>query len=111
MIQFLDHQMTAITILPSIGSSNSQGGSSGSGSNNVDTFLESTSVLSGNLAMRRLQCACKILTLDAPADIRRYHFLLTSNILFPNGEDDIRMILSKRKEFSKEAVQKVKLQL
>jgi hypothetical protein len=61
--------------------------------------------------MHRLHLACKILTLDQPADIRRYGFLLDSISLFHNKEEDIRCIMSKRVEFSKDAVRNVKLTL
>ena len=101
MIQYLDQEMTKITILPNYEEINcgSQGGSSGSG------------IISGNLSMRKLQYACKILTLDAAADIRRYHFLLENISIFAKGEEEVRQILGKRVEFSKDAVNKVKLQM
>ena len=99
MIQYLDQEMTKITILPNYEEINcgSQGGSG--------------AIISGNLSMRKLQYACKILTLDAAADIRRYHFLLENISIFAKGEEEVRQILRKRVEFSKDAVNKVKLQM
>lgn len=51
-----------------------------------------------------LSLAMKILTLDAPGDIRRY--------AIPAGsldEDTVRRILSRRIDFSKEAITKVRI--
>jgi hypothetical protein len=50
--------------------------------------------------------ALKILTLDAPGDIRRYNIQAT---VF--DEATVRKILSRRSDFSKDAVSKVKLNI
>ena len=51
-----------------------------------------------------LNLALKILTLDAPGDIRRYN--ISSAVL---SEEKVRSILGRRVDFSKEAVKNVKL--
>ncbi len=68
------------------------------------------SLSSSNEAMHRLHLACKMITLDQPADIRRYAFLLDAVSIFPKGEEDVRKIMGKRVEFSRDAVKNVKLQ-
>ncbi len=105
MIQFLDNQLTMITI-----SSSNEGQLSSEMGSNSHTH-QNTSIVSGNTAMRRLHSACKILTLDAPADIRRYQFLFENMSLFAQGEEEIRLVLGRRVDFSKDAVKNVKLQL
>ena len=51
-----------------------------------------------------LNLALKILTLDAPGDIRRY--ALSRAVL---GEEQVRRVLGRRVDFSVEAVARVKL--
>jgi hypothetical protein len=53
-----------------------------------------------------LSLALKLLTLDAPADIRRY--ALNKALL---SEEQVRAVLSRRAEFSADAVAKVKLNM
>lgn len=60
--------------------------------------------------MRRLHWACKLLTLDSPADLRRYNALLESVLsLFGEGESELRSVLSRRVDFSRDAVKNVSL--
>lgn len=53
---------------------------------------------------QRLVLACKIMTLDAPADIRRYNL---DKSMF--SEQEVRHLLGRRIEFNKDAVSKVKI--
>lgn len=53
-----------------------------------------------------LNLALKILTLDAPGDIRRYN--INSAVL---SETQVRALLGRRVDFSKEAVKNVKLNI
>lgn len=57
-------------------------------------------------AFDALNLALKILTLDAPGDIRRYN--ISSTVL---SEDKVRAVLGRRVDFSKEAVRNVKLSI
>jgi hypothetical protein len=83
-------------------------------------------------SLNNLMNILKILTLDAPTDIRRYSYLLAKAVVPPSSsqgvseksgaggkvveddenrfsEEEIRFYLSKRNDFSKEAIQKIKL--
>lgn len=53
---------------------------------------------------QQIHLACRLLNLDAPGDIKRYR--LDAEVL---NEQQVRMIMSRRVEFSKDAVQKVRL--
>jgi hypothetical protein len=67
------------------------------------------SISAHNVSMQRVHLACRLLTLDSPADIRRYTVLLENMALFTQRETDVRRIMGKRIEFSKEAVKNVPL--
>jgi hypothetical protein len=76
-------------------------------------------------SLNHLMNILKILTLDAPTDIRRYPYLLAKAAVVPPSsqsgggkvddeenrftEEEIRFYLSKRNDFSKDAIQKIKL--
>ena len=57
----------------------------------------------------KLIWSLKILTLDQPADVRRYMLPTAEEAEEYLDDDDIRLIMSKRVEFSKDAVAKVKI--
>ena len=57
----------------------------------------------------KLLWSLKILTLDQPADVRRYMLPTTEDVDEYLDDDAIRLIMSKRVEFSKDAVAKVKI--
>lgn len=56
---------------------------------------------------RKLKGLLKILTLQQPADILRY---ISSSLLSADiNEDEIRKVMKQRTDFSKEAVERIKL--
>ena len=57
----------------------------------------------------KLLWSLKILTLDQPADVRRYMLPTAEEAEEYLDDDAIRLIMSKRIEFSKDAVAKVKI--
>ena len=71
-----------------------------------DIAVEGSDV-SWSSTFRKLKGLLKILTLHQPADVLRY----TTNGLLPSEitEEDIRRIMKQRTDFSKEAVERMKI--
>lgn len=66
--------------------------------------LDESSISTIKQSFAALNLAMKILTLDAPGDIRKY--ILNFSLL---DEEQVRAVLSRRVEFSVDAIAKVKL--
>lgn len=73
-----------------------------------DIAVEGSDVNMSNI-FRKLKGLLKILTLHQPADVLRY----TTNGLLPSEitEEDIRRIMKQRADFSKEAVERMKISI
>ena len=70
----------------------------------MESAIEETN-LSNNF--RKLKTTMKILTLHQPGDILKY---INNRLLFDDfTEDDMRRIMKQRVDFSKEAVERIKL--